>query len=577
MGYRCGEEGRVRWYPTMSSGSVVYDAIVVGSGASGGWIAKELTEQGMRVLMLEAGPPRFPERDFSEHLWPYQMRFRGFGDLRLQLREQPVQSLCYACNEYSRQFFVDDSENPYTFPDGKPFMWIRGRQVGGKTYCWARVSYRYSDNEFQAAARDGYGENWPITYKDLEPYYDRVESYIGVSGSREGLPQLPDGKFLPPMPLTCGEEHARQIIRDRFGWPLFIDRSANLTAPLNGRPACHYCDQCDRGCHTASYFNSPSVTLPAAARTGRFTLVSDAVVSHVLMDDRGKASGVAYIDAVSKAAREAKGKIVVLAAAALESTRILLNSRSGRYPALGGDALGRYLMDHFTIEDGGGSLPAFKSARREPEGRPCGVIIPKFVNAAPGFADKNFLRGYYFYADGRQLLYQHAFSVPGFGNDFRAKVKSGFPYRFEMTAQGECLPRRENRVTLDAKKKDAWGIPVLHIDAEYGENEQAMAKAMRIRINEILDALKVEDRTPPRDDLSVFGKNIHECGTARMGNDPKTSVLNKFNQVHEVRNLFVTDGACFVTQGCYEPTLTIMAISLRAAGYMADAHKRGEL
>ncbi len=558
----------------------VFDAIVVGSGASGGWVAKELTERGMQVLMLEAGPPRLPERDFTEHIWPYGTRFRGFGDQKTLLTKQPVQRLCYACDEYSHQFFVNDEEHPYTFPPDKPFMWIRGRQVGGKTFCWARVSYRYSDNEFQAASKDGYGENWPITYNELAPYYDLVESFIGVSGSREGLPQLPDGKFLPPMRLTCGEEHVRQVVAKRFGWQLMIDRTANLTVPLNGRPACHYCDQCQRGCFTASYFNSPSVTLPAAARTGRFTLVSDAVVSHVVMNEHGKATGVSYIDGLTKTAREGRARVVVLAAGALESTRILLNSRSRRFPnGVGGDndVLGRYLMDHFTIEDAGGFLPSLTESKRERTGRPCGVIIPKYVNAAPGFADKNFLRGFYFFADARQELYAHALRTPGFGNAFREKVRTSIPYAFHITGQGECLPRRENRVTLDSELKDAWGIPVLHIEAAYGGNENAMARAIRDKTNEILDALKVEQRTGPSDRLSPFGKNIHECGTARMGNDPKTSVVNRFNQVHGVKNLFVTDGACFVTQGCSEPTLTIMAISARAAAHLAEEYRKGNL
>jgi len=558
----------------------VYDAIVVGSGASGGWVAKELTEKGLEVLMLEAGPPRVPDRDFSEHVWPYGLRFRGFGDQKSILREQPIQRLCYACDEYSRQFFIQDAEHPYTFPEDKPFMWIRGRQVGGKTFCWARISYRYSDNELQAASRDGYGENWPVSYKDLEPWYDYVESYIGVSGSREGFSGLPDGRFLPPMRMTCGEEYAREIIAKQFGWRLIIDRTANLTVPHNGRPACHYCDQCQRGCFTASYFNSPSVTLPAAARTGRFTLVSDAVVSHVVMNDKGKADGVGYIDRMTRAPREARAKVVVLAAAALESTRILLNSRSRRYPdgvGASNDALGHYLMDHFTVEEGRGTLPGMTSSQRQPEGRPCGVIIPKYVNIAGGEEDKRFLRGFYFFADSRQDLYGHAFRTPGFGNDLRKKVRTEIPWKFAITGQGECLPRHDNYVKLDPEKKDAWGIPVLHINASYGENERAMEKRIRERLGEIMDALKLENRQAPADTMSPFGKNIHECGTARMGNDPKKSVVNRFNQVHDVKNLFVTDGACFVTQGCYEPTLTIMAISARAGAYIADEYKRGNL
>ena len=558
----------------------VYDVIVVGSGASGGWVAKELTEKGVEVLMLEAGPPRVPTRDFTEHIWPYQLKYRGFGNQKKLLTDQPVQRLCYACDDYSHQFFVNDNEHPYTFPADKPFMWIRGRQVGGKTFCWARVSYRYSDFEFKAASRDGYGQDWPISYKDLEPYYDRVESYIGVSGSYEGLPQLPDGKFLPPMRLSCGELVAKEIIEKKFGWKLIVDRSANLTVPLNGRPACHYCDQCQRGCFTASYFNSPSVTLPAAARTGRLHLLSDAVVSHLMMNAEGTAGGVAYIDRNTRTAREVRAKAVVLAASARESTRILLNSRSRRFPNGVGNSqgvLGHYLMDHFTVENARGIMAPLLSAMREPVGRPCGYIIPKYVNTADSYRNKNFLRGFYFGGDGRQELYGHAFGTPGFGREFREKVRSRIPYSFSCYAQGECLPRHDNFVELDSEKKDAWGIPALHINASYGENEHAMAKAMREQLGEIMDSLKLADRQPAQDDLSVFGKNIHECGTARMGDDPKTSVLNAFNQVHDVKNVFVTDGASFVTQGCWEPTLTIMAISARAGDYIAEQFRRGEL
>jgi choline dehydrogenase-like flavoprotein len=558
----------------------LYDVLIVGSGASGGWVAKILTEHGLDVLLLEAGPARVPTRDFTEHVWPYRMRYRGFGDQKALLRDQPVQRMCYACDEYSHQFFVNDRELPYTFPEDKPFLWIRGRQVGGKTFCWARVSYRYSDFEFQAAARDGYGENWPITYQDLEPYYDRVERYIGVSGSAEGLPQFPDGNFLPAMRLSCGELHAGKITESRFGWRIIPDRTANLTLPHNGRPACHYCDQCQRGCYTASYFNSPSTTLPDAARTGRLTLMSDAIVSHVTMNDRGQASGVVFLDRETRAEREAHARVVVLAAGALESTRILLNSRSRRYPnGVGGSsgALGHYLMDHFTLEDGGGILSALESSRREPIGRPAGYIIPKYVNADPRFADKTFLRGYYLAGDSQQELYGHAFNMAGSGRELRRKVSQEIPYHFGIYAQGECLPRYDNFVQLDPDRKDAWGIPVLHVHASYGENEHAMARAMHVRLNEILDAIGVAEREQPSEKLSVFGKNIHECGTARMGRDPKKSVVNQFNQVHDARNLFVTDGACFVTQGCYEPTLTIMAISARAADYIVTESKKGNL
>ena len=559
----------------------IYDTLVVGSGASGGWVAKELAERGLTVLMLEAGPPRIPTRDFTEHVWPYQLKFRGFGNQQQLLRTQPIQRLCFACDEYSHQFFVNDLENPYTFPPDKPFLWIRGRQVGGKTFCWGRESYRYSDNEFKAASRDGHGEDWPISYRELESYYDLVESFIGVSASYEGLPQMPDGKFLPPMALSCGGVMTKEIVERKFGWRVMPDRVANLTVAHRGRPACHYCDQCQRGCHTASYFNSPSVTLPAAAVTGNLTLVSDAVVSHVLMDSSGRAQGGHYIDRVTRQHHDAYARVVIVAAGALESTRILLNSKSPSHPNGVGNSngvLGHYLMDHFTIEGGGGFMPSLRSSKREAVGRPCGFLIPKYVNAdSTRERNKNFVRGYRFDGDGSQELYEHAFLMSDFGQKWRKRVREEIPYYFTIEAQGECLPREENYVKLDADKKDAWGIPVLHINASYGENEKAMAVAMREHIGAILDEMKLSEVTPPRNELSVFGKNIHECGTARMGNDPQKSVVDRNCKVHDTSNVFVTDGAVFTTQGCYEPTLTIMAISARAGEHIAQSFRRGEL
>ncbi len=558
----------------------VYDAIVVGSGASGGWVAKELTEHGLAVLMLEAGPPRIPTRDFTEHVWPYQLKFRGFGDQKALLTNQPVQRLCFACDEYSHQFFVNDHENPYTTPPDKPFMWIRGRQIGGKTFCWGRESYRYSDYEFKAASRDGYEEDWPFDYGELAPYYDKVERFIGVSGSLEGLEQFPDGKYLPPMRLSCGGEMTKKVLGEKFGWKVMPDRVANLTVPHNGRPACHYCDECQRGCHTASYFNSPAVTLPAAWRTGRLTLVSDAVVSHLVMNkDEALADGVHYIERTGGAHREAYAKVVVLAASALESTRILLNSQTRRFPKGVGNSqglLGHYLMDHFTLEDAGGIIPSLHSSQRQPVGTPCGFLIAKYTNVGNNH-NKNFLRGYRFDGDGSQELYGHAFSLPGFGADWRKQVREEIPYYFGITAQGECLPDYNNFVELDPQVKDAWGIPALRIHASYGENENAMAKAMRQDVMEILAAMKLESMRPPRENLSVFGKNIHECGTARMGLDPRKSVLDRYNRVHDVKNVLVTDGAAFVTQGPYEPTLTIMAVSVRAAEHLVEDLRKGNL
>ena len=295
---------------------MIYDAVIVGSGATGGWAAKELTRKGMRVAVLEAGRKLEPQKDYTEHVWPYEMPFRGFGNRREMARTQPIQSRCYACTEYGRQFFVNDFEHPYTTPPGKPFFWIRSRHVGGRSIPWGRLTWRLSDYDFKAASRDGFGDDWPISYADIEPYYDRVEEFIGVTGAQEGLPQIPDGRFLPPMAMTCGERQLRQSV-DKMGDPLrrvINARAAVLTRPIHqgtpdARAGCHWCDHCGRGCASGSYFSSPASTLPAAARTGRMTLITHAIVSNVVIDKRnGKAKGVHYVDAVTRSAPRGIGK-----------------------------------------------------------------------------------------------------------------------------------------------------------------------------------------------------------------------------------------------------------------------------
>ncbi|HKA19328.1 MAG TPA: GMC family oxidoreductase [Blastocatellia bacterium] len=556
-----------------------YDAIVVGSGATGGWAAKELCEKGLRVIVLEAGRNLDPEKDFTEHLWPYEARKRT---PLIAPERQRVQSKCYACNSYGRQFFVDDIDNPYTTADKKPFDWIRGRHVGGRSITWGRQSYRLSDYEFKAASRDGYGDDWPISYAELAPYYDKVEEFVGVSGAYENIPNLPDGKFLPAMKMTCGEWLLKRAVERRWkDRKVTIGRAAILTQKHNGRAACHYCGHCDRGCSTYSYFSSPGSTLPAAAKTGRLTLRSNAVASHVIVDTKtGKAKGVACIDQITKKAFEVSGKVVVLCASTIESTRLMLNSATRQHPAgLGNSSglLGCYLMDHIFQIGVSGLVPAVANYRYNyDDGRANGIYIPKFRNVNE--RHPKFIRGYGMQGGSqRGMLPTNLRQIPGFGAEYKKlvrEVKDAAPFSIGMW--GEMLARKENRVTINKEVKDKWGIPIAHIACSHGDNEHAMAADALESIKEMATEAGFEiTRTNER--LAPPGLCIHEVGTARMGNDRKTSVLNQFNQSWDVKNLFVTDGACFVSIGCQNPTLTMMAITARACDYIVEEYRKGNV
>ncbi len=563
----------------------VYDAIVVGSGATGGWAAKALTERGMKVLVLEAGRDIDPAKDYHMLTEPFELKYRDLarsGPGSPYAPRQPIQSRCYAANEYSAHLFVDDIDNPYTMPDDKPFWWIRGRQVGGRSLTWGRQSYRLSDYEFKAAERDGFGDPWPISYKDLEPYYDAVEDFVGISGSYENLPQLPDSKFLPAMAMTCGEHLLKKAVERNFqNRKVIIGRAAILTKPHQGRAACHWCGHCDRGCDTHSYFSSNGSTLPAAAKTGRLTLRPHSVVREILIDtNTGKAKGVRVIDQRTKQDIEFLSKVVVLCASTLESTRILLNTKTRQHPnGLGNtsDALGRYVMDHVFPLGVNGIVPQLKGQAYDySDGRANGIYVPKFRNVF----DKhpNFIRGYGMQGGVRMgYSFAHAKNQQGFGAEFKKNVREApTELFFSLNCWGEMLPRPENRVTIDPNKVDKWGIPALHIEAKHGDNERAMMKDMVETTSEMATAagFKILNTTtsaaPP-------GFCIHETGTARMGADKKTSVLNKWNQLWDVSNVFVTDGACFVSQGCQNPTLTMMALTLRACDWLVEEAKKGNL
>ena len=563
--------------------TMMYDAIVIGSGATGGFAAKELTERGMRVIVLEAGRKLDPMKDFTEHKWPYEMKYRDNLNQQYLYRErQPIQSKCYACNEYGHQFFVDDKDNPYTTEQSKPFDWIRGRQVGGRTLMWGRQSYRLSDYELKAAGRDGFGEDWPISYADLAPFYDRVESFVGISGSSENLAQLPDGKFLPPMNMTCGEWQLKKAIEKKWtSRRLTIGRAAILTQNHKGRAKCHYCGHCERGCTTGSYFSSPVATLPAAMKTGRLTLRPNAVASHIIVDtNTGKAKGVGFVDQLTRRSFEVFSKVIVLCASTIESTRLLLNSATRQHPAgLGNTSgvLGHYLMDHTYAISVGGVVPGLENYPYAfDDGRNNGIYIPKFRNVTE--PTSKFLRGYGIQGTvQRGMLPTTMGSIPGFGEAYKKAVReSKDAPPFWLGAFGEMLPRAENRVTINKDVKDAWGIPVAHIDCKHSDNERAMARDQFESLSEMAHEAGFEVHFGNQR-LGTPGLCIHEVGTARMGDDPKKSVLNKFNQSWDVKNLFVTDGAAFVSQGCQNPTLTMMALTVRACDYIVDQHKKGNL
>jgi choline dehydrogenase-like flavoprotein len=556
-----------------------FDAIVIGSGMTGGWAAKELTEKGLRTLVLEAGRPIVPEKDYVEHIPPWEMPFRGMGDRKKLLHEQPIQSLCYACEETNAQFFVKDTEHPYTTEPGKPFRWIRGRQVGGRSIVWGRQSYRWSDLDFTANVRDGIGVDWPIRYDDLAPWYDYVEDFIGISGEPLGLAQLPDGKFLPPMQMNCAELAVKQAMARHFGGErvLTIGRVAVLTQTHRGRAACHYCGPCHRGCITLSYFNSVNATLPAAEKTGRLTLRPFSTVHSLIFDsNRRRIAGVRVIDSQTSAALEFQAPLLFLCASTLESARILLNSATTGFPgglANSSGELGHNLMDH--IKGGGakGIIPGYEN-RRSFGNRPNIAYMPRFRNVNE--KHRGFLRGYGFQGEADQDGWPRGAVNPAFGADFKNAISRPGPWQFTFSGYGECLPNHNNFVEIDKSIVDAWGIPSLKIHCAFGENEFAIRKDMSIAAAEMLSAAGAISIQPFQDD-DPPGFSVHEMGTARMGRDPKTSVLNAWNQSHDIKNLFVTDGSCMASSGCVNPSLTYMALTARACDYAVSLLKRGEL
>jgi choline dehydrogenase-like flavoprotein len=545
-----------------------YDVAIVGSGACGGWAAMALSQAGFKVVVLEAGSHVDPSKEFR-HRWPYELPFHGAGQpglLRKHFR---------GSTEYNYRIMIDDRENPYTTPADKPFRWSRSRVLGGRTLHWGRCSDRMSDLEFKAASRDGFGENWPISYSDIEPYYSRVERFIGVSAGTLNLPQFPDGEFLPPMPLNCAETIFDSACR-KLRWPSTQRRVAQLTRMWNNRPPCHYCGNCINGCDVGAMFNTIAVTLPPALKTGNLTVLCDSVVSQVLVAGGNRARGLRYVERYTKSQVDIEADIVVLAGSSLENTRLLLNSQKGGLANSSG-VLGHYVMDQISGAGVSGFLPQLQGAAiRNDDGKAGGIYIPNSINL--GRTSGSFIRGYAMSASGgAEQFPAFATDLPGFGSAYKQKVKQLYPAHARVwLSGGEMLPRKENFVEIDPEVRDHWDIPVLRIHCTHSDNEKKMYEHFFERAKELFHAAhgEIVDATPF---LAAPGSLIHEVGSCRMGADPKTSVLNSFCQAHDINNLFVFGGGCFVTTGDKHPTLTMMALAARGCDYLIDGVKRREI
>lgn len=567
-----------------------YDVIVVGSGITGGWAAKEFCEKGFKTLVVERGrniEHRGPEYTDMQAPWQIENRNMVSELFDEEGRYSMIQNKGYF-KQATMQFFADDKEHPYSYPKDKPFKWVRSYQLGGRSITWGRQSLRWGPKDFEANAKDGHGVPWPIGYDDLAPWYDYVEEFAGISANKDGLDVLPDGVFQKPWEMSCAEkiisENLKKNYKDRH---LIIGRAANLTEPTKeqqelGRGQCQARSYCKRGCTFGGYFSSLSATLPAAKRTGNLTIVTDAIVTSVDYDEiTGKASGVSIIDANSKEKRQYKARVVFLCASALGSVQVLLNSKSKTFPngiANSSGAVGRYIMDHFTGVLANGEVPGlddkFSIGRR-----PIATYIPNYRHDKTD--DVDFTRGY-----GYQATAQHKTNsgttakTEGLGVIAKESSRQPGPWRFRAIMYGEMLPYWDNQASLHPSKTDQWGIPLLHIDAEIKGNERKMIKQAAIDIQEMLEVggcvdIKVNEFTPDRH--IAIGDRVHEMGGACMGNDPKTSVLNKWSQSHDVNNLFVTDGACMSSCATQNPSLTYMAITARAADHASKLLKAGEL
>lgn len=571
----------------------VYDVCIIGSGAGGGTAAKVLTEGGLNVVMIEAGPRLHPDKDFKEHMWPYQLPHRGVG---VGGRMAGIGDEFMAPNG-----FWDIEGEPYTTAPGSAFRWFRSRIEGGRTNHWGRIALRFGPADFRARSTDGMGDDWPISYEEIAPYYDKAESYIGVFGSKENVPNAPDGIFQPPPKPRCTETIVKKAC-DKLNITCIPSRLAILTKALNDRDACHYCAQCGRGCRTASNFSSSQVMIPPAAATGRFTMIPNAMAREIIVNDSGKAEAVSYIDKATRSEQRVYARAVVVAASACESARLLLNSKSTRFPngvANSSGVVGRYLTDSV----GSHLTGYFPQLENMPIHNHDGVGGMHMYMPWWRFGKKNeFLRGYHIeFGGGRGMPGIGEFHYvceehEGYGPSLKKACRTSYGCFIGFSGRGEMIPNADSFCDIDPVVKDKWGIPVLRFHWKWGENELKMADDMHQTFQSIIETaggrvITATRRFPeksssgegpaleaqPAGRISEGGEIIHELGTVRMGNDPKTSALNKNCQAHDVKNVFVADAAPFVTNPDKNPTLTIIALSWKTSDYLLDQAKKGEI
>lgn len=558
-----------------------YDAIVVGTGISGGWAAKELCEKGLKTLILERGPMVEHIKDYKTALmddWDFPHGMELSLDEKAKRPKQSRTNKGRSADSY--KWFVNDLEHPYN--ETKPFNWMRGYHVGGRSITWGRQSYRWSNLDFEANKNDGHGVDWPVRYKDIAPWYDKVETYIGVSGENLGLPQLPDGQFLPMMQLNCVEQHFRDGVSKNFdGRVVTAGRIAHITGdkPFEGRTKCQFRNRCARGCPFGGYFSSNSSTLPAAERTGNLTLRPDSIVTEVVYDpNTKKASGVKVIDRLTKEELVFNAKVIFLCASAVASTSILLQSKSDRFPnGLGNDSdqLGRNIMDHHLGAGANGKIDGYDDKYYKGR-RPNGIYIPRFENLNGASRDKNYIRGFGYQGGANRKDWKTSIAEFGVGVKLKEAILKPGGWVMGVGGFGEILPYSDNKMTLDYDNLDSWGLPTVTFDAEIRENELNMREDIAVSAAEMLKKAGFRDIKMNNSKYNM-GHGIHEMGTARMGRDPKTSVLNGHNQVHTVPNVYVTDGAFMTSSSCVNPSLTYMAFTARAADHAVQELKNGNI